>query len=78
VFYRARVLEAAQRYALVGWVANRPDGTVFIDVQGPLETVQSFLRDVSGSRGLSDARSVRRIAELPIASDMSTFGIRHE
>ena len=76
VFYRARVFEAARRYELVGSVENRPDGTVFIDVQGPLDTVESFVRDVSGARGQSDARSVQRIAELPISSDMRTFDIR--
>jgi len=76
VNYRARVLEAALRYQLVGWVANCPDGTVSIDVQGHLEAVESFLSEVSGPRGLSHALSVRRLAELPISSDLFVFEIR--
>lgn len=78
VNYRARVLEAATRRRLVGRVSNRSDGTVSIDVQGPVETIEAFLRDVSGSRGLSHARVVRRVAELPVSSELTGFEIVRE
>ena len=73
VNYRARVCEAARRRGLVGRVSNRPDGTVLIEVQGPLDAVEALLRDVSGPRGLSHARMVQRVAELPLSSDLIGF-----
>lgn len=78
VNYRARVLDAATRHRLVGRVSNQPDGTVLIDVQGPVEAVEAFLRDVSGPGGLSHARSVQRVAELPISSERTGFAIDRE
>ncbi len=65
VNYRARVAEAALRFGVVGTVANRPDGSVLIDAQGPPATLEEFVRDVSGPRGLSHPTSVRRVADLP-------------
>jgi len=78
VFYRARVAEAAHRHGVVGSVANRSDGTVFIDVQGDLMAVEAFLRDVSGPRGASHARAVERVAELPASPDLTGFEILHD
>ncbi|HEY1197581.1 MAG TPA: acylphosphatase [Thermoplasmata archaeon] len=75
VNYRARVAEAAHRHGVVGSVANRPDGTVFIDVQGELAAVEAFIRDVSGPRGVSHARVVQRVADLPVSPDLLGFEI---
>lgn len=75
VNYRARVVEAARRHGVVGSVTNRPDGTVLIDVQGPVEVVEAFLRDVSGPRGLSHAHAVKRVADVPVSSDLLGFDI---
>jgi len=75
VNYRARVAEAAHRHGVVGSVANRPDGTVFIDVQGTVEAVEAFLHDVSGPRGASHARVVQRVAEVPVSPDLLGFEI---
>jgi acylphosphatase len=60
---------------VVGSVANRPDGTVFIDVQGELAAVEAFIRDVSGPRGVSHARVVQRVADLPVSPDLLGFEI---
>ena len=75
VNYRARVAEAACRHGVGGSVANRADGTVFIDVQGNLAAVEAFLRDVSGPRGTSHAHAVERIAEMPVSPDLAGFEI---
>jgi acylphosphatase len=75
VNYRARVAEAAERHGLAGSVVNRPDGTVFIDVQGPKDVVELFLREVSGPRGSSYATSVRRIADVLVAPGLRGFDI---
>jgi acylphosphatase len=75
VGYRARVVESANRHGVVGRVANRSDGTVFIDVQGEREAVEAFLRDVSGPRGASHAREIERIAEVAASADIVGFAI---
>jgi hypothetical protein len=51
---------------------------VFIDVQGPVEAVEAFLRDVSGPRGASHAHAVERVAEVAIVSDLVGFEIVRE
>ena len=71
--YRARVAEAANRHGVFVSVASRADGTVFIDVQGPVEAVEAFLRDVSGPRGASHAHVVQRVAELAASADLVAF-----
>ncbi len=75
VNYRARVAESAGRHGVVGTVANHPDGSVRIDVQGDPDRVAAFLRDIGGPRGLSDATSVERVAELPVAPERRGFSI---
>jgi acylphosphatase len=75
VNYRARVAEAAHRHGVVGTVANRPDGTVFIDVQGPGEAVEAFVQDVNGPRGVSHANAVERVAEAAALSVLVGFEI---
>lgn len=73
--YRARVAEAAHRYAVVGSGANRTDRTVFIAVQDDLATVEAFLRDVSGPRGASHARVVQPVAEVAVEPGPVAFEI---
>lgn len=46
VGFRWSTHEIAQRYGLVGQVANQWDGSVIIDVQGPLQNVQAFINEV--------------------------------
>ena len=75
VNYRARVVEAADRRGLAGRVTNLLDGSVLIDVQGPEEIVEEFLREVSGPRGLSDARRLQRVAAVPISPGLVGFEI---
>jgi len=78
VNYRARVAAAARRLGVVGSVANRPDGTVFIDAQGPREAIEALLREVSGPQGLSHARVVERLAEVRVSLGLSSFEIVRE
>jgi len=78
VGYRARVADCARRHGVVGSVANRADGTVFIDVQGDRASVEAFIRDVSGPRGASHAHVVHRVAELAVSADLIAFEIVRE
>ena len=75
---RSHVVEAANRHGVVGSVANREDGTVFIDVQGARADVEAFLRDVSGPRGASPAYNVERVAEVAVSADLVGFDIRRD
>lgn len=75
VNYRARVVESAIRHRILGSVANRPDGTVFIDAQGDSESLRAFLDDIRGPRGASHAHSVERIAIVPVSTELDHFEI---
>jgi acylphosphatase len=75
VGYRARVVESASRHGVAGSIANREDGSVFIDGQGARADVEAFLRDVSGPRGASHAREIERIAEVAASADLVGFAI---
>jgi acylphosphatase len=47
VFFRATTAEVAQREGVTGWIANRPDGAVEGEAQGPpaaVEALVAFLR----------------------------------
>jgi acylphosphatase len=46
VGFRWHVHRAACARALGGWVRNRPDGTVELEVEGPGPLVASFIDDV--------------------------------
>lgn len=76
VGYRARVAAAAHRHSVVGWVTNLPDGTVALEAQGSAGAVDRFLLDIQGRRGLSDARGVRRLQQLPPSPELSRFDVR--
>ncbi len=78
VNYRARVAVAARRLGLAGSVANRPDGSVLIDVQGPEDRVEALLREIRGPRGASDARQVERVAVLVPDPSLLGFTIDRE
>ena len=43
VYYRASMVEAAQRLALGGWVRNRTDGSVEAMVAGPADAVAQLI-----------------------------------
>lgn len=43
VFFRQFTLREAQRLKLVGWVANRPDGTVRVVAEGDENILRQFL-----------------------------------
>ena len=46
VGFRAFVLRSARALRVTGAVANRRDGTVAVEAEGPEEALQSLLRDL--------------------------------
>ncbi len=46
VGFRATAVMIARDYAVVGWVKNLADGRVQIDVEGPVDEVDKFLKAI--------------------------------
>lgn len=64
VGFRWFVREAARRHRLAGWVQNRPDGSVELEVEGETAACHEFLATVR--EGPPGAR-VERLRELSSA-----------
>ncbi|MFO1417346.1 MAG: acylphosphatase [Methylotetracoccus sp.] len=74
VGFRAATAFTAKRLSLVGWVRNRPDGTVEIEAQGPADHIAEFLTWCH--RGPTLARVERVVAsELVPGSDRDDFAL---
>ncbi|KAB2805418.1 acylphosphatase [Phaeocystidibacter luteus] len=43
VFYRKSTQQKARQLGLVGWVMNRPDGSVLAEIQGTEELLQEMV-----------------------------------
>ncbi len=54
VFYRASTVDAAKSLGLKGFVRNEPDGSVYIEVEGPKDQVDQLIE--WSKRGPSNAR----------------------
>ena len=50
VGFRYTAKRAADRLGLTGWVRNRDDGTVEMEVQGPRERIEQLLRTFDDDR----------------------------
>ena len=75
VGYRASAAHEARRRGLLGWVRNRPDGTVEVDAQGDEAVLQTFL--VYLRQGPPGARvKLVDVDWLPVAPDLGSFEIR--
>jgi acylphosphatase len=44
VFYRSSLKQVAEEYGVVGWVRNRPDGSVEAVLEGEEEAVEAVIR----------------------------------
>lgn len=65
VFYRDWTVRTATELGLVGWVRNRPDGTVEAHVEGAAEAVERFIVLAGdGPPAAEVARIDRRGAEV--------------
>ena len=71
VFYRASMVEEAQRLGVQGWVRNRSDGTVEAQLQGDGESVAMLI--AWARRGPSAAVVSNVLVELAEAGDYSDF-----
>lgn len=75
VGFRYYVLRRAQTLGLVGWVRNRPDGTVEIEAQGDAASLASFEVQLRQGPRFSNVTNVE-ISEIPDERDLrSAFEI---
>jgi acylphosphatase len=58
VGFRYFVQRRAQEAGLVGWVRNRPDGTVECLAEGPRPALERLLADLERGPGMAEVRSV--------------------
>lgn len=75
VWYRASAMERARDLNLVGFVSNKPDGTVYIEAQGPGLPLVQFMDWCK--QGPPAARVDRlEINDLPVNLQESFFTIK--
>lgn len=53
VGYRWFADRTARKYDLTGFVENRPDGSVFLEVEGKKDWIEDFVRDLKNGPKLS-------------------------
>lgn len=75
VFFRDSTRQEAERLGVTGWVANRADGRVEAEFQGPAEAVDeavAFVRRGPGRANVADLD----VEELDPVHDESGFTVR--
>jgi acylphosphatase len=76
VFFRAHTRDEAMRLGLVGWVRNRPDGSVEAEIEGESDDVDrmiDWLHEGSPHASVSHLR----INERPVAGNEPAFVIHY-
>lgn len=77
VFYRAFTEKEANRLNLQGYVENRPDGTVYIDIQGNEGPVDALVQWCKTGSPLASVTRVEVIADdLPHSNFPDAFYVK--
>lgn len=76
VGFRFSAVSAAENFAVSGWVANAPDGSVRLVAEGPEAEVNRFLAAIRGS---SLGRYIRdeRVRKEAARGDLGPFSVRY-
>lgn len=69
VSYRASTASEARRLGVVGWVRNRPDGTVELEAEGPEERVARLLEWCKDGPPAADVAQVAVEELSPVGTD---------
>ena len=75
VFFRANTTEKARNLSISGWVANMPEGSVYIVAEGETAHIDSFIEWVRQGPKLSRVDSIE-LTEGKL-EDFDGFEIRH-
>ena len=76
VGFRYFTAAGARKYGLTGWVRNRSDGGVEMEVQGSAEMLAVFRVEVNEGPLLARVNEMK-VAELPPVDDEKEFEIRY-
>ncbi len=68
--------DSAQEQALDGWVRNRADGSVEMQIQGEQARIDRFLEEIGQGPPLAHVSDLR-IQEIPVKSENAGFRIAH-
>jgi acylphosphatase len=73
VFFRDSLRRAAEREAVAGWAANRPDGTVEAVLEGEPEAVERLVEECRRGPGHSEVSRLEVADEAP--EGLRGFGV---
>ncbi len=76
VFFRDHTKSEADKRGLLGWVRNRPSGTVEVEVEGKEQMVESLLKWLSVGSPLALVTGVE-YKEMPLLHDEERFVVRY-
>jgi acylphosphatase len=76
VSYRASTAHEARRLGLVGWVKNKPDGSVELEAEGPDDKVAALLTWCHDGPPAAKVTSVA-VEDLPAGGSYREFAIRY-
>jgi acylphosphatase len=74
VSYRASTASEARRLGVVGWVRNRPDGTVELEAEGPEETISQLLAWCAQGPPSAAVSNVE-VEDVPVKGDETMFSV---
>lgn len=75
VSYRASAHHEATRLALVGWVANQPDGSVILEAEGDPDALDALLAWCTRGPRLATVDTIE-VEDLPPRYNQSNFTIK--
>lgn len=76
VGFRWTCMQAAQKGGLTGWVRNRADGAVELEVQGPAAAISAFSAVIRRGNGYSFVDHIET-REIPEISNEPAFHVRY-
>ncbi len=76
VNFRANTQREAAQLGLVGWITNRPDGTVEVVAEGPRSQVETFERYLHRGPRLAGVERVERAYDRA-TGEFGGFNIRY-
>ncbi len=74
--YRYFAVQSAKNRNLVGFVRNEPEGTVVVEVEGPMPAIYSFLHDLGKGPRMASVTSVD-VKKIDSLGQEKDFRIRY-
>lgn len=78
VGFRYAVKQLARSFEVVGWVRNRPDGTVELEVMGEPGEVAAFILEISTESSVAHHIKSHFVETIPLFTGFSGFQIARD